>query len=254
MPSISILWKNFGDKMKRFLRLDWDAIAGIAAAVAALVMHFLHVLEADILLMLAVVLLALLFLRDLRRERHAERLDAHVAQTATAVKELQGALRPPDAILVGPRQLRAVTEGFASRAHGDMVWFHVCLLMFKPQSLFDTLLRPAIENPLVQSIQFVLDPEQGELWESAVLPKVQRCRGQDKVKVPCWTSIKENVSCIISDIGTQGRTECLVSFWGEPFMARTVARDVPRYIFHVQSHSELVGRLVDLVRSYRISA
>jgi hypothetical protein len=87
-----------------------------------------------------------------------------------------------------------------------------------------------------------------------VLPKVQRCRGQDKVKAPCWTSIKENVSCIISDIGTQGRTECLVSFWGEPFMARTVARDVPRYIFHVQSHSELVGRLVDLVRSYRISA
>jgi hypothetical protein len=240
--------------MKRFLRLDWDAIAGIVAAVAALVMHFLHVIEADVLLMLAVVLIALLFLRDLRRERFIEHLDEHVSQTATIVKELQATLLPPDAILVGPRQIRAVSEGFSGRAHGDMVWFHVCLLMFKPQPLFDTLLRPAIENPLVRSIQFVLDQEQRELWESAVLPKVQGCRGQDKVKDPYWTTIKENVSCIISDIGTDGKTECLVSFWGEPFMARTVGRDVPRYIFHVQSHSELVGRLVDLVPSYRISA
>jgi hypothetical protein len=33
--------RDFGDKMKRFLRFDWDAIAGIVAAVAALVMHFL---------------------------------------------------------------------------------------------------------------------------------------------------------------------------------------------------------------------
>ena len=71
---------------------------------------------------------------------------------------------------------------------------------------------------------------------------------------PCWSTIKEHVSCIISDTGTEGRTECLVSFWGEPFMARTVGRDVPRYIFHVQSHSELVGRLVDLVRGYRVAA
>jgi hypothetical protein len=87
---------------------------------------------------------------------------------------------------VGPRQLRAVTEGFASRARGDMLWFHVCLVIFKPQALFDTLLRPAIETPLVRSIQFVLDQEQQELWESAVLSKVQRCRGQAKVQEPCW--------------------------------------------------------------------
>lgn len=239
--------------MKRFLRLDWDAIAGVVAAVAALIMHFLHVIEADVLLMLAVVLLALLFLRDLRRERHTERLDEHVSQIAAAVTTLQTTLLPPDALLVGPRQIRAVTEGFASRARGDMLWFHVCLLMFKPQPLFDTLLRPAIENPMVRSIQFVLDHEQRELWESAVLPKVQQCRGRDKVKEPCWTSIQENVSCIIADVGTDGKTECLVSFWGEPFMARTVGRDVPRYIFHVQSHSELVSRLLDLVRHYRVS-
>jgi hypothetical protein len=37
-------------------------------------------------------------------------------------------------------------------------------------------------------------------------------------------------------------------------MSHAVGRDVPRYIFHVQSHSELVGRLVELVRGYRAAA
>ncbi len=240
--------------MKRLLRLDWDVIAGIVAAVAALVMHFLHVVEADILLMIAVVLIALLFLRDLRRERHAERMDECLQQTEAVVKDIQAKLIPPDVILIGPRQLLTESEGFSVRARGDMVWFHVCLLMFKPQALFDSLLRPAIENPLVTSIQFVLDQEQRELWEGELVPKVMRCRGKEKVKEPYWTTIEENVSLIISDIGSDNRTECLLSFWGEPFMARTTGRDVPRYIFHVQSQSELVGRFVDLVRSYRVSA
>lgn len=240
--------------MKRLLRLDWDAIAGILASIVVLVMHFLHVVNVDALLVLAVVLIALLFLRDLRRERREERLEEHVALIGTSLKALQSTQQPPDAILIGPGRLRTETEGFAVRSRGDMVWFHVCLLMFKPQPLFDALLRPAIENPMVRSIQFVLDTEQRELWETAVLPKLRQCRGYDKVKDPFWTTIKENVSCILSDVESPGKTECLVSFWGEPFMARTVGRDVPRYIFHVQSHSELVGRLVDLARSYRVSA
>ena len=67
--------------MKKILKYDWDAIAGIIAAVAAILMHFLHLVDADILLMIAVVLIALLFLRDLRRERHGEHLDACLQRT-----------------------------------------------------------------------------------------------------------------------------------------------------------------------------
>jgi hypothetical protein len=36
-------------------------------------------------------------------------------------------------------------------------------------------------------------------------------------------------------------------------MARTPGRDVPRYIFHVQRQSELVGRLRELERGYRLA-
>ena len=240
--------------MKRFLRFDWDAIAGIIAAMAAIVMHFLHIIEEDILLMIAVVLIALLFIRDLRRERLAERIGESMQKTESTIKEIQTSLHPPDAILVGPRQLRAVCERFSARARGEIVWFHVCLLMFRPQSLFDTLLRPAIESPLVSSLQFVLDEDQRDLWKSEIVPKVAACRGKEKVKEPLWTTARDNISLIISDTDSDGMTECLLSFWGEPFMAKSEGQNIPRYVFHVQSQSELVGRLVDLVRSSTVSA
>jgi hypothetical protein len=34
--------------MKRLLRVEWDAIAGIVAALAALIMPFLHILEINV--------------------------------------------------------------------------------------------------------------------------------------------------------------------------------------------------------------
>lgn len=34
--------------MKRIFKYDGDAIAGIIAAVSAIIMHFLHIIEADI--------------------------------------------------------------------------------------------------------------------------------------------------------------------------------------------------------------
>jgi hypothetical protein len=91
--------------------------------------------------MIFVVLMALLFIRDLRREHFTERIDASLGRMEAAINVLQANLAPPDAILVGPRQLRTVTENFSRRASGEMIWFHVCLLMFRPQSLFDMLLR-----------------------------------------------------------------------------------------------------------------
>lgn len=240
--------------MKRILRYDWNAIAGIVAAFAAILMHFLHIVEEDVLLMIAVVLIALLFIRDLRRESHAEHLDGCLRNTESAVKEILAQMKPADAHLVGPQSIRQVIEGFSLRARNEMLWFHVCPLMFRPQAVFDAFLKPAIENPGVTSIQFVLDGGDRELWESEIAPKIKMCSGKGKVKETHWTTISGGVSAIISDQDTDGKTECLLSFWGEPFMARTPSHDVPRYIFHVQSHSELVGRLVEVVRNHRLSA
>lgn len=239
--------------MKRLLRLDWDAVAGVSAAVIALVLHLLHVVDEGVLLMLALVLLALLFVRDLRGEHVIERMTAGLAATEVVVRDIRAAVRSPDAVLIGPQQLRGESASFMRSARGDLVLFNVCMLMFRSDALFDALLRPAIESEVVTSVRFVLDSAQRAPWEEHLAPKLETCRGREKVPVPHWRSITENVSFIMSEGDPQRGAECLLSFWGEPFMAQVVDHDVPRYIFHVQPHSELVVRLAEIERRYRLA-
>ena len=37
--------------MHRLLKIEWDAVAGVLAAVTAIVLHFLHVIETEVLSM-----------------------------------------------------------------------------------------------------------------------------------------------------------------------------------------------------------
>jgi hypothetical protein len=235
-------------------RYDWDAVAGIVAAAAALILHLLHVVQSDILLTITLVLVALLLLRQLRHEEREERVEEMTGRTEQMIVKLHDVLRAPEVVLVGPRHLRAASEAFARQARGDMLWFNVCLMMFRPQELFDCLLRPAVENPQVTRIEFVLDEGERANWREHVMPKLAACRGREKVIEPRWCTLHESVSFVLADRDADGHAEAQLSFWGEPFMARTTGRDVPRYIFHVLAHSELVPRLVELARSYRMAS
>lgn len=76
---------------------------------------------------------------------------------------------------------------------------------YRTPALFDALLRPAIDNAAVGSIQFVL-----------------------------------------ADSQHSGGCEALLSFGGEPFMAQAAGRDVPRFVFHVHQHSELLPHVLEL--------
>lgn len=231
-------------------RIEWDAVAGILAAVLALVLHFLHIIEESVLLMITVALIALLFLRDLRRDLETEQLAESINHTERTVEEIQSALNPAELELIGPGNLRRESRRFGRNAHDEMIWFNVCLLMFIPQDLFDTLLRPAIENPNVTSIQFILDESERERWQTDVKPKVENCRSNETVREPIWRDLNEDVSFILG--GTESeRTNALLSFWGEPFMARTT-RDVPRYIIRVKEHSELIPQLQEIERQWRL--
>lgn len=240
--------------MKRLLRLDWDAIAGIVAAVAALVLHLLHVIEPDVMQMILLVLIALLFIRDLRAEHREAEMTERLARGEVLLDALVRASVPPDASVIGPRTLRDASSDFARRAEGRMVWFNVCLSMFRPQPLFDTLLRPAIDNPAVSAIDFVVDESQRDVWEREVRPKLMACAGAAKVAAPTWCRLPETLSFIMAETAPRGRVECLLSFWGEPFMSRSVAGGVPRFIFRLEGDSELMGRLSELERGYRLSA
>ena len=234
-------------------RYDWDAIAGIVAAAAALILHFLHIVRSEVLLTLTLVLVALLLLRQLRHEEREERVEDIAGRTEQMMVKLHDVLKSPDVVLVGPRLLRSSSEAFARQARGEMIWFNVCLMMFRPQELFDCLLRPAVENPHVTRIEFVLDEGERANWREHVLPKLAACRGREKVVEPRWCTLHESVSFVLGDRDADGRPEAQLSFWGEPFMARTTGRDIPRYIFHVHAHSELVPRLLELARAYRMA-
>ena len=238
--------------MKRLLRIDWDVIAGIAAALIAVVLHLLHIVHVDVLFTIVLVLLALLLFRDLRRESHDEHLGEAVQQIKANVRSIELSLEAPAAVLIGPRHLRGESQRFVATARGEMVWFNVCFLMFRSQDVFDLLLKPAIENPLVRSIQFISDASEKELWEENMLPKIRACAQGKKILEPRWRTLPQTISFILADTENKGQSEALLSFWGEPFMARTVEKQVPRYVFWVHGHSDLVAQLVDLERQHRM--
>jgi len=235
-------------KIKKLLSYEWDAIAGLLAAVAAIVLHMLHIVDEHVILLIVLALMGLLFINFMRHIRNNELTAEQVDRTEHAVYSIQAALKLPDIILVGPRQLRSVSEQFASHMKGDTIWYNVCLSMYKPQPLFDALLRPAVENPMVNSIQFILDASQKDLWLEEVQPKIIACSGHPKVREPCWCTLSKNISFILADSQHSGGAEALLSFWGEPFMAQSTEQDVPRFIFHVQKNSELLPHLVELER------
>lgn len=234
--------------VKRLLGLEWDAIAGIFAAVAAIVLHLLHVVDERVILPIVLALLGLLFINFMRHTRNNERTAEQVELTSQNVLKIQSALQLPDVVLIGPRTVRSANEQFVRHMSGDTIWFNVCLSMYKPQVLFDALLRPAVDNPLVSSIQFVLDGSQEALWQQAIEPKIAACAGRAKVREPSWCQLSKTTSFILADSQLSGGTEALLSFWGEPFMAQSTERDLPRFIFHVQKNSELLPHLIELER------
>ncbi len=242
------------NRLRTFTGLDWESLVGVIAAVAALVLEMLGIIEPTVLLVIAVVLLALLFIRDMRRERQDERMLNVLERNAGIMSRLQSSLQPAEVDLIGPSFIRNRTEEFSKEAEGEMIWFNVCLLMFQPQWLFDLMLRPAVENPAVSHIHFVLDPKQRSTWEEDVLPKLKFTIAPHKVPEPHWVEIDEMVSLIVTRTRSSGGQECLLSFWGEPFMSHVVGREVPRYVFWVHHHSELVTHLSELVRRYRLQS
>jgi len=234
---------------KKLRGLEWDAIAGIIAAVVAIALELLHVVDEHVILPIVLVLIALLFVNFMRHVRSNESTAEQVERTEHAVRSIQSALKQPEVILVGPLHLRSANEHFIRQMSGDSIWFNVCLSMYRTQPLFDALLRPALDNPMVSSIRFVLDEGQRDAWQRFVKPLIDACPGRAKVLEPNWRNLGKNVSYILANSQVSGGTEALLSFWGEPFMARATGHDVPRFIFHVQSNSELLPHLVELQRN-----
>lgn len=234
-------------------KFEWEAIAGLIAAVVAIVLHFLHVTDVNILRVITLMLVALLFLRDLRTEGRWESLESESRVSRRLLEDIQATTHPAEIDLIGPGQLRRATTQFAERAQGEVIWFNACPEMLENKELCTSILDPFLANPEVTTIRFVLDHRQRERWAARVQGTLDAYQSRGKVAPPTWADLDSGVSFVIAETDVvAGKAEALVSFWGEPFMAAHHDRRIPGYIVHVREHSELIGRLREVERASRM--
>ncbi len=233
-------------KWKAVLK-NLDVIAIIAASAAAIILHHLGVIPETYVISILLMLLALHVLQEaLRGEEIKEDIK-------TIAKHVQVA--DPEVELIKPRELLDYTEEFSLKNRGEVWWFNACCTMFRSQELFNRLLRVSIESAKTSRIIFVMNQSMKEAWERDIRPKIEKCRGWDKVQEPVWCNIDESIAFQMIDVGVDKEAkEALLAFWGEPFMMElgSEGQQVPRYLIHVKSQSELISRLQDIFIKCRL--
>ena len=111
----------------RLLSYEWDAIAGILAAVAAIVLHFLNFIDDQVILPVVLTLMALLLINFMRHTRNNELTAEQVEHLHKMVVKINASLEVPDIVLIGPRQISSTNEHFARNMRGEATLFNVCL-------------------------------------------------------------------------------------------------------------------------------
>ena len=240
-------------KVRKFLTLEWDAIAGIIAAVIATILHLLHIVDEHIILPIILALIALLFINFLKHTKNTETEAEQLEKTKALVEKIHAGLAAPEAVLIGPNRLNEAHDVFIRNMNGQVLWFNVCLSMYQSRQQFEALLLPALRNQKIESIQFILDDSQKELWHAAIRPQIDQSPFASKVREPQWRCLSKTIALLLSDLHSTDSTEALISFWGEPFMTESLSRSVPRFVLHVQSHSELLPYLKELVGSHKFA-
>ncbi len=238
---------------RKLFTLEWDAIAGIIAAVIATILHLLHIVDEHVILPIILALIALLFINFLKHTKNTEAEAEQLEHTKKILEKIRADLAAPEAVLVGPNRLHEQHQTFIGQMKGEVVWFNVCLSMYQTEHQFAALMLPALENRKVESIQFILDTTQRELWDASIFPRIERLPFACKIKPPQWRSLSKTIALIVSDLHSPEATEALISFWGEPFMSEAMGQSVPRFVLHVHAHSELLPYLKELVRSHRFA-
>lgn len=244
-----MLYLNRGEKIMRWKAVmkNLDVIAIIAASIGAIVLHHLGIIPESYVISILLLLLALHVLQEaLRGEEIKEDI-----KTIT-----KNVLVPnPEVELIKPRELLVYTEEFALKNRGEVWWFNACCTMFRSQELFDKLLKTSIESSRTTKIYFVMNRTMKESWEKDIKPKIEKCRGRDKVQEPVWRDIEESIAFQMIDVGVEKEAkEALLAFWGEPFMMElgSGGQHVPRYLIHVKRQSELISRLQDIFVKCRL--
>ncbi|AFI83326.1 hypothetical protein [Methylophaga nitratireducenticrescens] len=239
---------------KSLLKLEWDAIAGIIAAIVAIVLHFLHIAQADLLLPILLALIGLLFINFLRHSKNNEITAETIEKIHKQIDLVQNSLKESDIELIGPRKLRSENDRFLKEISGDVVFYNICLKMYSAEAMFNGLLRPVFDNPGVSSVCFILDVGQQANWERTITSRLSGHPRRGILREPKWCSLAASLSFIMAEQSESKCVEALLSFWGEPFMTNQTGIDTPRYIFRLKKHNELLPHLESLIQNQRLQS
>lgn len=233
--------------LRYLLRIDWDVVAGIIAAVVAMLLSFMGLVSETVGRGIILLLCALLLVRDLRGEarehRMFDKLDV-IKRHAAALT----AAKQTDTQLIGPKRMRQEFADFATTVYGEVRWFNTCCRMFRRQEVFDATLRPFLENRNVTAVHLLCRPDERQFWVTDVLPKLKKCDCGDKVRPPLWGPISTNVSFVLGDVDGDGKDEAMLTIIEEPFASSNQGPAVPRFLFRVFSHCDLIASLEDMSR------
>jgi hypothetical protein len=233
---------------RRLLRIEWDVIAGIIAALLAMLLSFMGLVSERVGLGIVLLLCALLLTRDLRAEAREIRMFDKLDLIKRHVVDVSVALKQPEIQLIGPKKMRHAYSTFVAALYGEVCWFNACCRMFRRQEIFDLALRPLLDNPNVTSIRLLCRPEERAAWHADVLPKLRQCENQAKLPEPSWAAIQGGVSFLIGDIDGDGRNEALVSILDEPFAVSSHGTNAPRYLIRVFSTCDLMPHIEEVAR------
>ncbi len=233
--------------LRYLLRIDWDVVAGIIAAVVAMLLSFMGLVSDTVGRGIILLLCALLLTRDLRGEARENRMFDKLDVIKRHVVNLAAA-KQADIHLIGPKRIRHEFADFATTVYGEVRWFNACCRMFRRQEIFDATLRPFLDNPNVTSVTLLCRPEERPFWLADVLPKLRKCDHGDKVRPPSWGPIRTNVSFVLGDVDGDGRDEAMLSILEEPFAASNHGPAVPRFLVRVFSHCDLIASFEELAR------
>lgn len=233
--------------LRYLLRIDWDVIAGIIAALVAMLLSFMGLVSETVGRGIILLLCALLLVRDLRGEAREHRMFDKLDVIKRYLATLAAATHA-DIHLVGPKRMRQEFADFATTVYGDVRWFNACCRMFRRQEVFDATLRPFLDNRNVTAIHLMCRPEERQFWLTDLLPKLRACDHGDKVRPPLWGPISTNVSFVLGDVDGDGKDEAVVSVMEEPFAASNKGPAVPRFLIRVYSHCDLIAPLEDMSR------
>lgn len=235
--------------LRRLLAVEWDTLAGIAAAFVALVLSLFGLVSDVTVRAILLLLAALILLRELRNDSrsaiHAEHLDC----MRQDIRDLREKIGTTDLVVITPLALRSAFQDFVTHLGGRVTWYNACCRMFHRHEVFESTLGQLLGNPDVVAVEMLCDASERHAWDTDLAIKVRKCAGATKLREPIWGALPTAVSFLIGEHRESKRPQALMAIMEEPFASHGNGRSVPRYLFRVQNHSDILTAMAAVAHS-----